>query len=190
MPTIGAAVTEATKSEFELAARRQRITASRLSASLIHEFLMREAGTASPTTSVPLLRPVAERAAELIHPRTKQVFVRLQPHYYAELERFAAERRWHRGTYLANLFYAHADKRPVFCSAEINALRLLARQLSEVGRNLHHVATNLRNSPAPTSLITSFELQLLEMLIASETIAVKGLVSTNLHGWGVGDADT
>lgn len=189
MPTIGAAVTDTTKCEFEAAARRRRTTASHLCASLIHEFLMLEAGAASPPSSLPVQRQVPEQAAALSPTKSKQVFVRLEPHYYTELERLAAERAWHRGTYLANLFYAHADKRPVFCSAEINALRQLARQLSEIGRNLHHVATILRIAPTQTSLVTSFEFQLLEMLIASQIIAVKGLVSTNLHRWGVGNDD-
>jgi hypothetical protein len=122
--------------------------------------------------------------------KTKQVAVRLQPYYYAELERLAGDKQWPRSTYLANLFYAHADKRPAFCDAEIHALRQVARQMSQMGRAFHHMVEHLRNAPEDIHIVSCAELKLLELLLESEVKAVKALIKANLVGWGVCDENT
>ena len=91
---------------------------------------------------------------------------------------------------MANLFYAHADQRPVFCDAEINALRQIARHMADMGRNLAQVARILRTSPTCPQIVTTIDFNRLEMLIESESNAVKSLVRSNLGGWGVSDENT
>jgi hypothetical protein len=190
MPTIGAAVTEVTKTAFASAARTRHTTSSRLSASLIHEFLARENGNASTIAQASMLEPMANDGVACDETKTKQVFIRLEPYYYAELGRLAAEKLWPRSTYMANLFYAHADRRPVLCNTEIDALRQVARQMLEMGRNLKHVLRNQRNAVEPVRMVTYAEFKLLEILIESETNAVRSLIKANLLGWGVSDAST
>lgn len=89
MPTIGVAISAGTKAEFESVARARGTTSSRLGASIIEDFLKRE------SSNTPSLLPVATRslataatvAIEVSGARTKQVHVRLEPYYYAELGR-------------------------------------------------------------------------------------------------------
>lgn len=187
MPTIGAAVSADTKDKFEVLALGRGLTASRLAASLIVDFLARETG-AAPAPDRTLLLPVAVAAARG-GSKTEQVFVRLDPYYHAELGRLAAERNWYRGTYLANLFQAHADRRPVLCEAEINAVRQVARQLADTGRNINQIARKLNTSMEHAHLVASVDFELVKMLIELETNAVKDLMMANLRGWGVSDAE-
>lgn len=184
MPTIGAAVTEETKGAFESAARKRRTTSSRLSASLIHDFLLQEADKAS-ATGQESAQPNPFGCSGYDETKTKQVAVRLEPYYYAELERLAGDKQWPRSTYLANLFHAHADKRPVFCSTEIHALRQVARHMSQTGRALNHLVGHLRNAPEDIHIVSCAEFKLLEVLLESEVKAVKALIKANLVGWGV-----
>jgi hypothetical protein len=114
--------------------------------------------------------------------------VRLDPYYFAELGRLARERNWYRGTYLANLFCAHADRRPVLCDAEIDAVRKVARQLADLGRNINQIAKKMNASPDKTHL--AGDLELIRMLVDLEAAAVKCLVKANLRGWGISDGET
>lgn len=185
MPTIGAAVNEVTKLRFEAIAKARGATASRLAASLITEFVQKEvvgqAGDCRTGLSVP--RFAGARGGS----RTEQVYVRLDPYYFAELGRLAKERNWYRGTYLANLFCAHADRRPVLCDAEIDAVRQVARQLADLGRNINQIARKVNAAPGEVHLSADFEL--VRMLVDLETATVKELVKANLRGWGVSDGE-
>jgi len=186
MPTIGAAVSEVTKERFESVARTRGTTASRLAASLIDNFLKH--GEEDRGESAGVAVPVPLQAAGARHgARTEQVFVRLEPYYFEELGRLARERDWYRGTYLANLFHAHADRRPVLCEAEINAVHQVARQLADMGRNINQIARKLNAFPenAHHALVADFEL--VRMLVEIETATVKDLLRANLRGWGVSD---
>jgi hypothetical protein len=186
MATIGAAVSAETKGQLEALAAARNLTSSRLAASLIIDFLAREMEPGAPPTQA-LLPPevVAARGGS----KTEQVFVRLDPYYHAELGRLAAERNWYRGTYLAQLFRAHADRRPVLCEAEINAVRQVARQLADMGRNINQIARKLNASLEHAHLVASVDFELIKMLLELETNAVKDLMKANLQGWGVSDAE-
>ena len=188
MPTIGAAVSAKTKTEFDAAAAKQSVTASRLAAALIVDFLAKDAKeTAVPDS--PFVRLPNEPAAARGGSKTEQVFVRLDPYYFAELGRLASERNWYRSTYLANLFHAHADRRPVLCDVEINAVRQVARQLADMGRNLNQIARKLNVSLEHAHLTMSVDFELIRMIIELEANVVKELLRANLRGWGVQDAE-
>lgn len=192
MPTIGAAVSVETKSKFESVARARGTTSSRLGSAIIEDFLKREwQRTPSLLPAPELALPTSGTLAAAIpgtEPRSKQVFVRLEPYYYAELNRLAAERAWFAGTYLANLFHAHVDRRPVLCNAEINAVRQVARQLADMGRNISEVARKLRTSLEHADLATAaVDFEVVQMLIELETNAVKNLMRANVRGWGISD---
>lgn len=186
MPTIGAAVNEVTKAQFETIANARGSTASRLAASLIVGFLEQESVSPEADRRTKLLG--AELAGARGGTKTEQVYVRLDPYYFAELGRLARERNWYRGTYLANLFCAHADRRPVLCDAEIDAVRQVTRQLADLGRNINQIAKKVNAVPDKVKLAADFEL--IRMLVDLETAAVKGLVKANLRGWGVSDGET
>lgn len=193
MPTVGAAVSAAVKHQFEAAARERCITSSRLAAALITDFLARHAkehaaGQEAGQDAGP--EQVAHAAAAHSTPRgtvkSEQVYVRLTPHYYSELGRLASERQWYRSTYLANLFLAHADRRPVLCEAEINAVREVARQLARLGRSVNQLAREAR-ATAGRPPYGEAELALIKALIELEGNAVKALIRANLTGWGIDD---
>jgi hypothetical protein len=186
MQTIGAAVNEVTKARFEAIANARGSTASRLAASLIISFLEQEMVGSAADRRTELSR--TELAGARGGTRTEQVYVRLDPYYFAELGRLARERNWYRGTYLANLFCAHADRRPVLCDAEIDAVRQVARQLADLGRNINQITRKVNAAPDKVNLPADFEL--IRMLVDLETAAVKGLVKANLRGWGVSDGET
>jgi len=185
MATIGAAVNEVTKVRFEAIAKARGATASRLAASLIIEFLEKEVlgSPAGCRTGLSFAGLTGARGGS----KTEQVYVRLDPYYFAELGQLARERNWYRGTYLANLFCAHADRRPVLCDAEIDAVRQVARQLADLGRNVNQIARKANAAPDKVLLPADFEL--VRMLIDLETAAVKNLVKANLRGWGVSDGE-
>jgi hypothetical protein len=190
MPTIGAAVSVTTKSEFDSVARARGTTSSRLGASIIEDFLARE-GKKTPLL-LPAPEPVLTTLATVAaipgsEARTKQVFVRLEPHYYAELNRLAAERAWFASTYLANLIHAHIDRRPVLCNAEIHAVRQVARQLADMGRYINQIARKLSTSLEHADLVMALDLEVVRMLIELETNVVKDLMRANVRGWGVSD---
>lgn len=187
MPTIGVAVSTEMKAEFESVARARGATASRLGASIIEDFLKREGGKTpsllpAPTRALPTVAAVAGPGTEA---RTKQVFVRLEPYYYDELNRLATERAWFAGTYLANLFCAHVDRRPVLCNAEIQAVRQVARQLADMGRNINQIAHKLNTSLEHAHLVGTVDFEVVKMLIELETTVVKDLMRANVRGWGV-----
>jgi hypothetical protein len=180
MPTIGAAVDE-------LIAKARRTTASRLAASLIIDFLSREDANAGtlPQAGLPSMgRPEARGGT-----KSETVYVRLEPYYFAELGRLAQERNWYRATYLANLFYAHADRRPVLCDAEIDAVRQVARQLAHLGRNINQIAKAVNAAPDMAELTPPADFDVVRMLIDLETAVVKDLLTANLRGWGVSDGN-
>jgi hypothetical protein len=179
-------VNEVTKARFEAIANARGSTASRLAASLIVGFLERE--SVSPAEDCRTELPGAELVGARGGTKTEQVFVRLDPYYFSELGRLAKDRNWYRGTYLANLFCAHADRRPVLCDAEIDAVRQVARQLADLGRNINQIAKKVNAAPDKVNLAADFEL--IRMLVDLETAAVKGLVKANLRGWGVSDGET
>lgn len=188
MPTIGAAVSVETKDRFAVAASARGTTASRLAARLIADFLDMELGRVDARESLVLSQ--AERAVASDATRTKQVFVRLEPNYYEELGRLSAAKDWYPGTYLANLFHAHADRRPVLCDVEINAVRQVARQLADMGRNINQIAKKLNMSADHAYLVAAADVELIRMLLELEAAAIKGLIKANLHGWGVSDDET
>ena len=99
----------------------------------------------------------------------------------------ASERRWHRSSYLANLLYVHIDKRPLLCQDEGNAVRQVARQLADIGRNVNQIARKLNTSLEDAHIAAAYDFELLRMLLDVETAAVKDLVLANLRTWGVGD---
>jgi hypothetical protein len=192
MSTIGAAVSAETKAAFEFAARARGTTPSRLGASIVEDFLKREAWKTPSLLPAPL--PVPETALDAAaesrsEARTRQVFVRLEPYYYDELGRLANERVWFPGTYLANLFHAHVDRRPVLCNAEINAVRQVARQLADMGRNINQIARKLNASLEHAHLVASLDFELVKMLVELEAGAVKDLIKANVRGWGITDGE-
>jgi hypothetical protein len=189
MATIGTAVSAKTKVEFESAANIRGTTASRLAASLIEHFLQQEAGKDGPTDRLKL-PSAAVASSGRTDAKTEQVHVRLEPFYFAELGRLANERHWYRGTYLGNLFRVHLDRRPVLCDVEINAVRQVARQLADMGRNINQVAKKLNTSLEHAHLVTSIDFELVRILIELETNAVKDLMKANVRGWGVSDVET
>lgn len=189
MPVLGIWVDDETKSRFEAIARERSMTASRLAAPLISEFLSQgdQERAISPAASLP---PPVLPDASIIQSKSLQVFVRLEPYYFAELGRLAAERRWYRGTYLRNLFRAHVERRPVMCVDEINAVRHVARQLADMGRNVNQIVKLLNTSIEHAHLVKSLDFELIRSLIEKETCTVKNLMRANVRGWGVRDADT
>lgn len=188
MPVLGIWVDDETKSKFEAIARERSMTASRLAAPLISEFLSQggERPISQAASPPPSMLPVALDNQS----KSLQVFVRLEPHYFAELGRLAAERRWYRGTYLRNLFRAHVERRPVMCVDEINAVRQVARQLADMGRNVNQIVKLLNTSIEHAHLVKSLDFELIRSLIEKETCTVKNLMRANIRGWGVHDADT
>jgi predicted DNA-binding ribbon-helix-helix protein len=189
MATIGATVSAETKAEFDSVAQARGATPSRLAASIIEDFLNREAGNTPSLLPVQVLPTIASVAAVPGEARTKQVFVRLEPYYYEELVRLATERVWFPATYLANLFHTHVDRRPVLCNAEINAVRQVARQLAYMGRNINQIARKLNTSLEHAHLVTSVDFEVVKMLIELEANAVKDLMKANVRGWGVCDGE-
>jgi hypothetical protein len=191
MPTIGAAVSVATKGEFESVARARGTTSSRLAVSIIEDFLKQEA--AKTPSLFPAPQPMQRATPVAGGPgaevRIKQVFVRLEPYYYDELCRLAADRAWFAGTYLANLLHAHVDRRPVLCKQEIQAVRQVARQLADLGRNINQIARKLNVSLEHAHLVASVDFKVVKMLLELETNVVKDLLKSNIRGWGVCDAE-
>jgi len=188
MATIGTVVSTETKAEFESAARLRGTTTSRLAASLINSFLKDEACKIAPTVH-PGRQGMPPGVSGYIGTKTEQVHVRLEPYYFAELGRLAEERDWYRGTYLGNLFRAHLDRRPVLCEVEINAVRQVARQLADMGRNINQIARKLNISLEHAHLIASMDFELLKMLIEFESNAIRSLMKANVRGWGISDAE-
>lgn len=187
MPTIGAAVDAETKARFGEVARARSLTPSKLAGTLITEFLQREQGRLDGAAGRPDFRGLdPERGTA----KTEQVHVRLDPYYYAELGRVAAERNWYRATYLANLLTAHIDRRPVLCQAEIDGLRPIARYLADMGRNINQVAKKLNVSMEHTHLAMAMDLDLMKALLDLEKDAVMNLIRANLKGWGISDEDS
>lgn len=187
MPTIGAAVDAETKERFGEAARMRNLTPSKLAGALITEFLNRErneSAYAVTRTTFQGLAPVRSAA------KTEQVHVRLEPYYYAELGRVAAQRNWYRATYLANLLTAHIDQRPVLCQAEIDGLRPIARYLADMGRNINQVAKKLNASMEHMHLATAMDLNLVRALLDLERNAVAELIRANVKGWGINDGES
>lgn len=189
MPIIGARVSAETKVEFESVARTRDTTSSRLAALLITEFMKHEKAACTETSPAPRPRSAAAPVGKTADIKTEQVFVRLEPYYFAELGRLASARQWYRGTYLSNLFRAHLDQRPVLCDAEIQAVRQVARQLADMGRNINQIAKKLNTSLDPTHQVTSLDYEQVKMLIELEASAVKDLIKANLRGWGVNDGE-
>jgi hypothetical protein len=184
MAVIGAAVDSGTKEVFEALARERSVTSSRLAAALILDFIRSEEGNRQQSTGTEL--PAVAYVPAHTGTKTEQVYVRLEPYYYDELGRLAAQRRWYRSAYLANLLYAHIDKRPVLCHDEVNAVRQVARQLADIGRNINQIARKVNIDPDRVDL-SAFDLELIRMLLDVETAAVKELVHANLRTWGATD---
>jgi hypothetical protein len=184
MAVIGAAVDSGTKEVFEALARARSVTSSRLAAVLIRDFIRAEEGNRQRTTETGL--PAVAYVPAHAGAKTEQVYVRLEPYYYDELGRLAAQRRWYRSAYLANLLYAHIDRRPVLCHDEVNAVRQVARQLADIGRNVNQIARKVNIDPDRADL-SAFDFELIRMLLDVETAAVKELVHANLRTWGATD---
>jgi hypothetical protein len=188
MPTIGAAVSAEIKERFEAVALARSLTSSRLAGILINDFLAQSRPESLQAEQPSLLPQTVQDSSHGC--KTEKVSVRLEPYYYAELGRRAAERGWYRSTYLANLFYAHVDRRAVLCEAEINALRHIARQLADLGRNVNQITHKLNTSAEHAHLVAAIDFELIKMLLDLESNAVRALIKANLHGWGVIDAET
>lgn len=185
MAVIGAAVDSGTKVAFDTLARARSVTTSRLAGALITDFIKAE-GDGAVVTSEGTGLPA--RAHKPFHSgaKTEMVYVRLEPHYYDELGRLASQRRWYRSAYLANLLYAHIDHRPVLCHDEINAVRQVARQLADIGRNVNQIARKVNIDPDSADISVS-DFELIRMLLEVETAAVKALVQANLRTWEAGN---
>ena len=187
MAQIGTVVTDEIKVQFDLAARSRGTTSSRLAAAIIADFLARGTIADHALRQTAWTPPITVQSKEF-EAKTEQVFVRLDPFDFEELGRLAQERLWYRGTYLANLFRAHLTRSPVLCEAEINAVRQVARQLADLGRNINQIARKLNASPESAHLAFGADFELVRMLIEIETTTVKDLLKANLRGWGVSDA--
>lgn len=185
MPTIGVAVSEEIKKKFEAMASERNMTASRLAGSLLLDFLTPGTGAAQGVERRKLPRPSVTALRE--GPKTEQVFVRLNPYYFEELGRLANRRNWYRGTYLANLFHAHVDQRPILCEAEINTVRQATRQLADIGRNLNQIARKINAAGEHARDLMTVDLELVRMLVESEVAAMSNLLRANLRGWGISD---
>lgn len=185
MAVIGAAVDSDTKQVFDAIARSRSVTTSRLAGALITDFINAEKDDRPGIAKAPGL-PATAYAAAYAGAKTEQVHVRLEPYYYEELGRLAAQRRWYRSAYLANLLYAHVDRRPVLCHDEVNAVRQVARQLADIGRNVNQIARKFNIDPDRADL-SAYDLELIRMLLDVETAAVKDLVHANLRTWGATD---
>lgn len=169
---LGAAVDATRKTQFEAIARERSITPSRLLGVLIDDFLQREP---------------SQCKAPPQHGSTKsrQVAVRLTPYHYVELQRRADVQQWSPSTYLGNLFYIHLDGKPRFNVDEVGALRQLARQLADMGRNVNQIAKSLHCSLDNAHMAMALNFDVLNMALDVETKLVKDLVRGNLDGWGV-----
>jgi len=188
MAQIGTIVTDEIKAQFDLVARSRGTTSSRLAAAIIADFLAQGQVEDQVFRKTPWTPTVTVQTRE-VEAKTEQVFVRLEPYYFQELGRLAQERLWYRGTYLANLFRAHVARSPVLCEAEINAVRQVARQLADLGRNINQIARKLNASLEHADLVTSLDFELVKMLIELESTTVKNLMQANVRGWGVCDAE-
>lgn len=169
---LGAAIDAARKAEFEALAQARSITPSRLLGVLIDDFLQR-----SPPPVGPL--PPATRT------KTEEVSVRLTPYHYVALQHLADARSWSRSTYLANLFYIHLDAKPRFAADELLALRQVARQLADMGRNVNQIAKSLHCSLDNAHMAMALDIDVLRMALDLEATMVKDLVRGNLDSWGV-----
>lgn len=185
MAVIGARVDDGIKQAFDALSRARSVTTSRLAGTLITEFIKSQSGEAARTTAGAVLPAQAYHAAHA-GAKTELVHVRLEPYYYEELGRLAAERRWYRSAYLANLLHAHVDRRPVLCHDEVNAVRQVARQLADIGRNVNQIAKKVNIDPDRADL-SAFDFELIRMLLEVESSAVKELVHANLRTWGATD---
>jgi len=188
MAQIGTIVTDEIKAQFDLVARSRGTTSSRLAAAIIADFLGQGTVADQVSRQTPWAPPITAQSKE-VEAKTEQVFVRLEPFYFGELGRLAQERLWYRGTYLANLFRAHLTRSPVLCETEINAVRQVARQLADLGRNINQIARKLNASLEHAHLVTSLDFELVKMLIELESTAVRNLMQANVRGWGVCDAE-
>jgi len=188
MAQIGTVVSDEIKAKFDIAARSRGTTSSRLAASLIEIFLAQPVhAEGQPHRSTwHDSKIVAHEGSET---KSEQVFVRLEPFYFNELGRLAQERLWYRGTYLANLFRAHLTGSPVLCDAEISAVRQVARQMADLGRNVNQIARKLNTAPEHADLVRSIDFELIKMVIDLESDVVKRLIRANVSGWGVCDAE-
>ena len=185
MAVIGARVDDEIKEAFDALARARSVTTSRLAGALITDFIRGENGGSAQTAADARLPAQAYQATHA-GIKTELVHVRLEPYYYDELGRLAAQRRWYRSAYLANLLYAHIDRRPVLCHDEVNAVRQVARQLADIGRNVNQIAKKVNIDPDRADL-SAFDFELIRMLLDVETAAVKELVHSNLRTWGATD---
>lgn len=185
MPTIGADVDAQTKEQFRARAAAIPLSESRLACTLIMKFLQGDENGAPVST--PLILPPPGQPAAQLGPKTEPVYVRMPLVEYEALGRLASERHWHRGTYLFHLFVAHHHRRPVLCEQEINALRQVARQLADLGRNVNQIARKLNSSLDEAHIATGYEFDVLKMLLDLEATTVKDLLRANLRGWGVND---
>jgi hypothetical protein len=185
MAVIGAAVDSGTKDTFNALARARSVTASRLAGALILDFIRGESEDATQAATGVTL-PAQAYVAAHAGAKTELVHLRLEPYYYDELGRLAAQRRWYRSAYLANLLYAHIDRRPVLCHDEVNAVRQVARQLADIGRNVNQIARKVNIDPDRADT-AAFDFRLIQMLLDVETVAVKELVRANLRTWGATD---
>jgi hypothetical protein len=77
----------------------------------------------------------------------------------------------------------------MLCNAEINAVRQVARQLADMGRNINQIARRLNTSLEHAHLVTSVDFEVVKMLIELETNVVKDLMRANVRGWGVSDGE-
>jgi hypothetical protein len=179
MPTIGADVSKELKDAFKQFAASRTLSESRLAAAWIAERLRQELGLPAPPPDV--------AARDDDGPKTEQVFVRLSPYHYAKLGQDAAERNWKRGTFLAQMYLAYCDRRAVLCDKEIAALRQVARQLADLGRNVNQIARKLNSSLDEAHHAQSLQVDLLYVAVDLATTTVKDLIAANLRGWGVND---
>jgi hypothetical protein len=74
----------------------------------------------------------------------------------------------------------------VLCHDEVNAVRQVARQLADIGRNVNQIARKVNIDPERADL-SAFDLELIRTLLDVETTAVKELVHANLRTWGAID---
>lgn len=72
---------------------------------------------------------------------------------------------------------------------EIQAVRQVARQLADLGRNISQIARKLNTSLEHAHLVSSVDFEVVKMLLELETNTVKDLLKSNIRGWAVSNAD-
>lgn len=173
-PELKTRVAADEKRQFHAAAQANGLTDSRLLEKLVRAFLKRE----------PIVSPTL---ASQVGVRSQQAHARLTPAEHAALGRLAAERGMSRGTYLAELFRAHAYEQPRFSVAEIDVLHCATGQLAALGRNVNQIARALNTSLDEAHRATEIDFQHMKRMLDKHRTYVSELIRSNMRSWTIGE---